>query len=107
MAKKSFSKGIDVFFGDTTKEMKKPVKETEDPKPLFQEDESLKIEKRATFLIEVDHLDKIKALAYWERTTSKSILKQALEQFFSSKGQKYMKEAIEYYKQNNLNGSDD
>jgi hypothetical protein len=40
---------------------------------------------RATFIIQEEHLEKIKAYAYWERMQIKDVLAQMCEQFFDSK----------------------
>jgi hypothetical protein len=36
---------------------------------------------RATFIVEADVLDKVKALAYWERKQIKDILDEALNEY--------------------------
>jgi len=41
--------------------------------------------KRATFIVRRDHLDKIKALAYWKRVTATELLDQALEKYLKGK----------------------
>ena len=87
MAKKNFSKGINAFFDSTEK--------AENGESLVD-----KIEKRATFIINSDQLEKIKAIAFWERKTAKAILKQSLEEFFSTKGDRYIKEALNHYRVN-------
>ena len=99
MAKKSFSKGIDAFF-------EKKTTTKQEPNVINQEDEFSKLEKRATFLVELDQLQKIKGLAYWERTTLKSVLSQALDMFFTSKGAAYVNKALDNYTKNNPEGSE-
>jgi len=78
MTKKNFRKGIDIFFGDG-------AENNSENNPTVSGDEQLKGEKKATFIIEVDQLEKMKALAFWERTTLKSILKQSLDLLFIKK----------------------
>jgi len=41
--------------------------------------------KRATFIVKRDHLEKIKALAYWERLTATEVLDRALEAYLKGK----------------------
>jgi len=41
--------------------------------------------KRATFIVRRDHLEKIKALAYWERLTATEVLDRALEIYLKRK----------------------
>ena len=40
---------------------------------------------RATFIVKEDHLQKIKAIAYWERTTVKELLEEALDGYLNKK----------------------
>ena len=39
---------------------------------------------RATLVIRQDHLEKLKAFAYWERTTVKDVLEELIESFITS-----------------------
>lgn len=40
---------------------------------------------RATFILRDEHLEKIKAYAYWERIQIKDVLQEMCEQFFENK----------------------
>lgn len=40
---------------------------------------------RATFIIRQDHLEKIKAFAYWERIQIKDVIEEMCNQFFEQK----------------------
>lgn len=40
---------------------------------------------RATFIIKQDHLEKIKAFAYWERIQIKDVIEDMCEQFFEKR----------------------
>lgn len=40
---------------------------------------------RATFILKEDLIDKLKAVAYWERMTIKDVLQDALEEYFKDK----------------------
>jgi hypothetical protein len=40
---------------------------------------------RATFIIKQDHLEKIKAFAYWERIQIKDVIEDMCEQFFENR----------------------
>ena len=40
---------------------------------------------RATFIVKEEHLQKIKAIAYWERLTVKELLEEALDTYLSHK----------------------
>jgi hypothetical protein len=102
MAKKNFSKGIDSFFSpdsiSTTQEKESPEESVLPSK--------IENEKRATFLIEIEQLDTLKALAYWERKIHKQVLKEALDKYFLHKGEEKMKEALENYHKAGLHMND-
>ncbi len=40
---------------------------------------------RATFIVKKDHLEKVKALAYWERKLVKEVVNEAFETFLKKK----------------------
>jgi hypothetical protein len=63
MAKKSFKTSFDSLLGE------------EEIKPKINNEVK---ETRATFIIKVSSLEKLKAISYWERKTIKNILDEAL-----------------------------
>lgn len=83
MAKKSFSGGLNSLLGDTKPAEAAPV--VAEPKAAKKEiTKTSQIgtkekETRATFIVQEDLLDKLKALAYWERVLIKDIINQAFE----------------------------
>lgn len=84
MAKKSFSGGLNSLLGDTPKAEAAPVA----AEPKVPKKEIIKTsqigtkekETRATFIVNEDLLEKMKALAYWDRVLIKDIVNQALEE---------------------------
>ncbi len=40
---------------------------------------------RATFILKKEYIEKLKALSYWERTTIKEIVDEALSDYFKDK----------------------
>jgi len=40
---------------------------------------------RATFILKKNHLEKLKALAYWERKTIKEVMDEALSSYLKEK----------------------
>jgi len=40
---------------------------------------------RATFILRKNHLEKLKALAYWERRTIKEVIDEALDSYLEGK----------------------
>lgn len=107
MAKKSFKSGMDGLLGSATvakvKTEKAPEGKRGRPKSNFKEiTKTSQVgtragETRATFIIDEEQLGKIKALAYWERTSIKEILSEALESFLKEKKGELAK-AVNSYK---------
>lgn len=84
MAKKSFSGGLNSLLGDT--KALEQVQAVAEPKALKNEiTKTSQIgtkenETRATFIVNQELLEKMKALAYWDRVLIKNIINQALEE---------------------------
>ena len=87
MAKKSFSGGLNSLLGET-----KPTEQTaEQSEPKAVKKEITKTsqigtkekETRATFIVNEDLLEKMKALAYWDRVLIKDIVNTAFEEHIS------------------------
>ena len=101
--RKSFGSGIDAIFGAATadpeeKIVEEPV-EKKTPEKVTKKASSL--ETRTTLRLEVDVLEKMRAVAYWERKPMKKVLSEALEAYFVGKGDPYMKAAMDSFIENN------
>jgi hypothetical protein len=85
MAKKNFSGGLGSLLQKTTEnaEQVKGQEANQAPEPTDY------AERRATFIIREDYLDKISAIAYWERSLLKDQINAALAAY------------IEEYEKNN------
>lgn len=83
MAKKSFSGGLNSLLGDTQpKEQAAEPQETKAAKKEITKTSQIgtkEKETRATFIVNEDLLEKLKALAYWDRVLIKDIVNDALE----------------------------
>lgn len=81
MSKKNFTGGLNSLLGDQPEKPKKgrPVTSTREITKSSQEG-TKEGETRATFIIKEELLDKVKALAYWERLKIKDVLNTALEE---------------------------
>lgn len=49
---------------------------------------------RSTMIFNAYHLDRLRALAYWERKSMKSVLEDALSSYFGLKGEDYVEKAL-------------
>jgi hypothetical protein len=80
MTKKNFTGGLNSLLGDQPEKPKRGR-----PKTVFKEitkssqEGTKESETRATFIVNEELLEKIKAIAYWDRVLIKEVLKTALE----------------------------
>lgn len=87
MAKKSFSGGLNSLLGDAKqpeqaaepKEQKAAKKEITKTSQIGTKEK----ETRATFIVQEDLLEKMKAVAYWDRTLIKDIVNNAFEDYLT------------------------
>ena len=82
MAKKNFSGGLSSLLGENNKEDK--ATKVGRPKTQFKEitkssqEGTKENETRATFIVNEDLLEKLKAIAYWDRVLIKEVVNKAL-----------------------------
>lgn len=81
MSKKNFKGGLNSLLGDKPepKKMGRPVTQTKTITKSSQEG-TKENETRATFIVNEGLLDKLKAIAYWERRLIKDVIASALEE---------------------------
>jgi hypothetical protein len=79
MSKKNFTGGLDSLLGNPTAKPKRgrPVTQTKEITKSSQEG-TKENETRATFIINEDLLEKLKAIAYWDRILIKEVINTAL-----------------------------
>lgn len=97
---KNFKGGMDSLLGEATG---KGVSKRGRPKTNFKvvtktsEAGTKENETRATFIVNQEQLEAIKALAHWERVSIKEVLAQAIEAHLASK-KRDLSKAMEIYK---------
>ncbi len=99
MAKKKIQ-GLDGLLKKTTPSENNKHNEVEREKnqPISSSKAGTKIgETRATFIVNEEILDSIKALALWDRASIKEVIKEALEDYIEKQDGKKMKQAIDFY----------
>ena len=81
MSKKNFTGGLNSLLGDLPEKPKKgrPVTQTKEITKSSQEG-TKENETRATFIVNEELLEKLKAVAYWERRMIKEVIASALEE---------------------------
>jgi hypothetical protein len=87
MAKKNFSGGLNSLLGENPTDNKKDTQAPKVGRPKTQFKEITKSsqegtkenETRATFIVKEDLLDKLKAMAYWDRVLIKEVINKALQ----------------------------
>lgn len=83
MSKKSFIVGVDSLFGD--KATDKPARPQATKQPRKKSGEGcISGETRATFIMNEELLDKLKAVAYWKRLMIKEVLEEALDRYLTA-----------------------
>jgi hypothetical protein len=84
MAKKDFSGGLNSLLGDQPEKPKvgRPKTNLKEITKSSQEG-TTEGETRATFIVREDLLEKVKAVAYWERMLYKEVVNTALEEYLS------------------------
>ena len=80
MSKKNFTGGLNSLLGDQLESPKRgrPVTQTKEITKSSQEG-TKENETRATFIINEELLDKLKAIAYWDRCLIKHVVNTALQ----------------------------
>lgn len=86
MSKKNFSGGLNSLLGEQTDKPKRgrPVTSTREITKSSQ-DGTKENETRATFIINEELLDKLKAIAYWDRVLIKDVVNTALQDYVDKK----------------------
>ena len=81
MSKKNFTGGLNSVLGDQPEKPKRgrPVTQTKELTKSSQEGTKDK-ETRATFIVNEDLLEKLKAIAYWDRVLIKDVVNTALQE---------------------------
>jgi hypothetical protein len=81
MSKKNFTGGLSSLLGEKPEAVKKgrPVTQFKEITKTSQEGTKIN-ETRATFIVNEDLLEKLKALAYWDRVLIKDVMNTALEE---------------------------
>lgn len=81
MSKKNFTGGLNSLLGDQPEKPKRgrPVTQTKEITKSSQEG-TKENETRATFIINEELLEKLKAIAYWDRVLIKDVVDTALQE---------------------------
>jgi hypothetical protein len=81
MSKKNFTGGLNSLLGDQPEKPKRgrPVTQTKEITKSSQEG-TKENETRATFIVNEELLDKLKAIAYWDRVLIKDVVNIALQE---------------------------
>lgn len=101
MAKKKIG-GLDGLLKKTTPKnndvpQEEPIKPKKE-KPTSTSKIGTKIgETRATFIVNEELLDAIKAIAVWDRASIKEIINEALQEYIEKQPETKMKQALDFY----------
>ena len=82
--KKSFAGGLSSILGDQPQQPRRGRPRTNFREITKSSQEGVRLnETRATFIIREDLLDKIKAIAYWDRLLIKEVINEALTDYIN------------------------
>lgn len=99
--KKSFSGGINSLLGGTASEQNETSDERKSAGPGRPRKQQPSQTTVASFVINHDTLETMRALAYWERKKIKDVLEEAMQELIARKGDALVSTACsEYRKQN-------
>ena len=121
MTKKNFTTGLNSVLRDTgtteaqpteKKESSEEIPKTAEAQPTEEKQSRKEITKttqegtyegeiRATFIINEAKLEKLKALAYWERTKQKDLIDQAIDMLLKSKDPELLEKSINEFQKVN------
>ena len=81
--------------GLQSKQVRQVKQGTPEPRPLSPVKQGLKEGwTRATFIVRDEHLEKVRALAYWDRREIKEVIDEALGAYLKGKNIKPRKEGV-------------
>lgn len=95
MSKKTFSSGLSSLLSST--EIEEKPQEKVSAKEESSKNEVLDHSTRSTFVVQVDSLKKLKALAYWERKHIKDVFEEAFCCYFKTKKADFLETALSEY----------
>lgn len=115
MAKKSFSEGLNSLLESTIIPEEENEREIENTSAFFKQKRgrprtSFKTitkstqegtkegEERATFIVRIPLIEKIKAIAFWDRMQIKDVVHNALEAYLNQKGEKHVNQALQAFR---------
>jgi len=115
MGTKNFSGGLNALLEPSVDKEKKetPVKKSEKTEPVQKkgrprtnvkevqktsQEGTLPGETRATFIVNENMLEQLKAVAFWDRTSIKDVVHSAIGVYLSEKGDKYLNNALSEFR---------
>ena len=103
MTKKSFIGGLNTTLGDTGTAKAQPTEKRQSRKEITKtiQEGTYEGDTRATFILSEAKLEKLKALAYWERITQKDLIDQAIDMLLKSKDPELLEKAVNEFQKSN------
>lgn len=92
MSKKSFADGIDAVLGG--------CKPSSEKKSFPSSTERARSEQRTSIYLDADLLEKLKAIAFWERSLIKLEIEAAIDQYINSKDPEMIEKALQCFREN-------
>jgi hypothetical protein len=92
MAKKEFKIGLDNLLQSTIDKDESSIQNSAKTQP------EKPVEVRATFILDKNQLDMLKAIAYWERQQIKQVLENAISQYIQAYSEEDIQTLLTAYK---------
>ncbi|NGX51413.1 MAG: hypothetical protein K1060chlam2_01279 [Chlamydiae bacterium] len=93
MAKKNFSAGIDAVLGNR-------ISPTQRPKKLETVEDIL--EERTSIMLQSELLERLRAMAFWERSTIKTEVENAIKRYLNEKGDTIVEKALKHFREKKI-----
>ena len=103
MTKKDFKTGLNTLLGETAPAEAQPTEKRQSRKEITKttQEGTYEGDTRATFILSEAKLEKLKALAYWERITQKDLIDQAIDMLLKSKDPELLEKAVNEFQKSN------
>lgn len=92
MDKKQFAGGFNTLLGETKERIEK-AKQTPEKKPKYY------MHPRATFLLDEDKIETLKAIAHWERKRIMDVIEEAVNDAINKRSPEDVEKAVKSYKE--------
>lgn len=99
MVKKNFAQGIEAILGEEKIEIERKPKHSPNGKQFPQ-----KLEERTSIIMDAELLEKLRAIVYWDRTTIKTEIENAIQSYLDAKEDGIVDQAVKHFREKKPSG---